>query len=246
MKKVLYLGFALCYGVPASAGECDFSRLSGLFRPPPEDWIYDGTRTTPYEDSFPFLPKVAVPNKTPAFPSVLPHHVDSELFQQLLQYRENHPELFQLAQEKRSSTFGEYFQERKRRGLTNHVVDLFGSGLFADASSADSMTGIRIEELPTPNPPNREQIVGNAFRRKTFDQLVKRLNSLEAPFVDVFVFRPVGGLTFDGETTAQRQGLLLTALNRYYEVLNPHHGEMFLQIPNNEFPAPLMERWVKS
>jgi hypothetical protein len=136
--------------------------------------------------------------------------------------------------------FSELFLHRRSNNHSNHILEVFGSAVFAPLELIDSATGVRILPLDpslAPSEPaplhKREEITENAFSLKTIAALRKRLEQLGVSGFDVIVVRPVGGLHIPS-AVAPHEGVreafateLAEQIRRYFQLLAPT-GQMYL------------------
>ena len=91
-----------------------------------------------------------------------------------------------------SNYFVNFIANRKAKGETAHVVDLFGSGYFLPPWTADSMTGVRLMHRPltdyevfqgyTMKP---HQVTGDIFQEATWIDLQRSLRATERHYYEL-------------------------------------------------------------
>ncbi|MBK8201434.1 MAG: hypothetical protein IPK68_03615 [Bdellovibrionales bacterium] len=156
-------------------------------------------------------------------------------------------------------TFESILENRKKRGLSTHVADFFGSSVFlSDASYADSLTGLRLKHLvpariPTIYLGNSKwrEVTGNLYEKKAWKRLQASMGERNIPYFDLIVSAPRGGLLLEDyfyEKAPQLNSVMsarvhLVLIRRAYRLLSPHGGEMYIEVNNLFTDVEGMQSW---
>jgi hypothetical protein len=140
-----------------------------------------------------------------------------------------------------SKDFQSFFAERRNRGLSNHVLDLFGSCRLTETlDGLDSATGVRLKPDSVPDP-KRPVLAGDLFSSPLKPIVRQRMLDLDIRTFDVIVIRPVGVLTESLNIYHEKLGVVegtRIAIQEYwkvvsqaYDLLSSHDGIILAQFP---------------
>jgi len=163
--------------------------------------------------------------------------------------------LYQLTGHK---SIDEILRTRKASGKTNHVLDIFGSGLMVENQAlADSVTGIRLgpllretddpytRDLFAQRPPTPPEILGDATNPKTWEALRTSMKERDIPSMDFVAMRPMGGWKQKPFTRTADQNAAAVALmvENVLTVLSKE-GQFYFSVSVPQAPGDLRDNRI--